>query len=103
MTVQTRSRLAPLVVALLAGSGLTACASSGPISINKPQYPIHAPPEQAAAPAPGRQANAPAPTEGRYKVGLPYEVRGVTYTPAEQPNYDETGVASWYGETFHAQ
>lgn len=36
-----------------------------------------------------------------YKVGKPYEVKGVWYTPQEQPNYDEIGIASWYGEQFH--
>ncbi len=27
----------------------------------------------------------------------PYQVRGVWYRPAEQPHYDKTGLASWYG------
>jgi rare lipoprotein A len=38
---------------------------------------------------------------GRYVVGLPYEVGGQWYSPAEQPQYDETGTASWYGPQFH--
>ena len=42
-------------------------------------------------------------TLGRYKVGSPYQVGGVWYTPAEQPNYEETGLASWYGDAFHAK
>jgi rare lipoprotein A len=36
-----------------------------------------------------------------YKVGQPYQVRGVWYYPKEQPGYDEIGIASWYGEAFH--
>lgn len=36
-----------------------------------------------------------------YKVGKPYQVRGVWYTPKEDPGYDETGLGSWYGEQFH--
>ena len=28
----------------------------------------------------------------------PYTIRGRTYRPVEQPNYDETGMASWYGQ-----
>ncbi len=36
-----------------------------------------------------------------YKVGKPYEVKGVWYYPKDQPNYDEIGIASWYGEQFH--
>jgi rare lipoprotein A len=42
-----------------------------------------------------------APGEGRFKVGSPYEVRGVWYYPAIEPLYDQSGIASWYGEAFH--
>ena len=38
---------------------------------------------------------------GKYQVGNPYQVAGRTWTPHEQPGYDKTGVASWYGEAFH--
>ncbi|HYM32027.1 MAG TPA: septal ring lytic transglycosylase RlpA family protein [Candidatus Cybelea sp.] len=38
-----------------------------------------------------------------YKVGQPYQVAGVWYYPQEDPNYDETGIASWYGAPFHGQ
>jgi len=31
------------------------------------------------------------------KIGRPYQVRGKTYVPADNPDYDETGYASWYG------
>ena len=31
------------------------------------------------------------------KIGPPYTVRGVTYTPAADPGYDMLGYASWYG------
>ena len=40
---------------------------------------------------------------GVYKVGASYQVAGVRYTPREQPNYDETGIASWYGPGFHGR
>ena len=36
----------------------------------------------------------------RYKIGSPYEVRGVWYYPERDLNYDETGIASWYGDQF---
>ena len=52
-----------------------------------------APPAPMAPPAP-----APNPI---YKVGEPYEIGGVWYYPREQPDYDETGIASWYGADFH--
>ncbi len=38
---------------------------------------------------------------GRYYVGKPYKVAGRWFKPKEQPNYDATGPASWYGEDFH--
>ena len=38
---------------------------------------------------------------GKYFVGRPYAVAGRWFSPHEQPNYDKTGTASWYGEAFH--
>lgn len=32
------------------------------------------------------------------RIGKPYQVRGVTYVPAEDMSYDKLGYASWYGE-----
>ena len=32
------------------------------------------------------------------RIGKPYQIRGVTYTPADDPLYDRVGYASWYGE-----
>ncbi|MDA1132035.1 MAG: septal ring lytic transglycosylase RlpA family protein [Proteobacteria bacterium] len=40
---------------------------------------------------------------GAYKVGAPYQINGIWYTPAEDPFYNETGIASWYGRPFHGQ
>ena len=41
------------------------------------------------------------PNAGIYKVGNPYQIGDTWYYPREQPDYDETGVASWYGPTFY--
>ena len=38
-----------------------------------------------------------------YKVGKPYKIRGQWYYPKEDYDYKEVGVASWYGEDFHAK
>lgn len=38
---------------------------------------------------------------GVYKVGTPYTALGQRYTPKEDYNYSETGMASWYGPDFH--
>ena len=40
---------------------------------------------------------------GTYKIGAPYKIDGVTYTPQEEFNHVETGVASWYGPGFHGK
>ena len=40
---------------------------------------------------------------GSYKIGAPYKIDGVTYTPQEEFNHVETGVASWYGPGFHGK
>ncbi len=43
---------------------------------------------------------APAPD---YKIGKPYQIQGVWYYPAENFEYEETGIASWYGVQFHGR
>lgn len=48
----------------------------------------------------GCATERPRPVSGQYKVGAPYQIAGVWYYPKEDPFYDETGIASWYGEDF---
>ena len=36
-----------------------------------------------------------------YKVGNPYKINGKWYYPAVDYQYDEVGIASWYGPGFH--
>ncbi|MFY7778434.1 MAG: septal ring lytic transglycosylase RlpA family protein [Elstera sp.] len=52
---------------------------------------------------PGGPITAQVPEKAVYKVGAPYQINGVTYYPSEDFNYDESGVASWYGPGFHAK
>ncbi|MBP1850134.1 rare lipoprotein A [Rhizobium halophytocola] len=40
---------------------------------------------------------------GRYLVGKPYVVKGKTYYPKLNPDYEKTGLASWYGDAFHGR
>jgi rare lipoprotein A len=40
-------------------------------------------------------------TDTAPRVGKPYQVGGVWYVPADVTNYDEVGLASWYGPNFH--
>ena len=71
-----------LVLAASLASTLTACGSSH------------------KGGASGSSASAQA---GTYKIGQPYKIDGVTYTPKEEFNRTETGVASWYGPGFHGK
>ncbi len=40
---------------------------------------------------------------GVYRVGKPYTVAGVTYTPEVDNQYSKVGLASWYGDDFHGR
>lgn len=40
---------------------------------------------------------------GKYKIGKPYQIKGVWYYPKENFEYDETGIGSWYGPKFHGR
>ena len=67
-------RLACVLVLMLA-----ACGSTGPA------------PVQPAAPGP------------HFKVGQPYEIDGHWYYPQFVTEYEATGIASWYGESYHGR
>lgn len=43
----------------------------------------------------------PPPRVAGVKIGKPYVVFGKTYVPADDRSYDASGIASWYGPTFH--
>lgn len=42
-------------------------------------------------------------SKGSYKVGNPYQIKSTWYYPAEDYDYVETGIASWYGPNFHGK
>lgn len=79
-----------LVVVLMGSAALAACATPNP------QYSVRQGGGSYAA-----AGKSPTGAGGRYKVGEPYQVAGVWYVPKEEPNYDQTGTASWYGDEFH--
>lgn len=56
-----------------------------------------------ACATPGGYAGGNRPDEGAYKVGKPYKVNNVWYYPKEKFDHVETGIASWYGPTFHGK
>ncbi len=73
-----------LFLLLAAGFWLSACASASP------HYQVGS-----AAPAVAQHHGGQSGVlRGTMK---PYEVAGQRYTPKDQPRYNETGVASWYG------
>src|SRR6266550_2147749 len=72
----------PLAVAF--GFLLTACASSGPQFGDNHRSRYHR-------------------GQPSYKVGAAYQINGVWYHPRVDYDYDEKGLASWYGEAFDGQ
>ncbi len=38
-----------------------------------------------------------------YKIGKPYAIKGTWYYPKVNYNYEESGIASWYGKQFHGK
>ena len=74
----------------------TATNSSGlttPQATLRPMYP----------PAFGSDARTFRKGGGYRKLGAPYQIGGHWYYPAENPSYDETGIASWYGTKVHGR
>ncbi len=57
----------------------------------------------AAAPAGHSASASPSSAAARQKIGRPYQIEGVWYVPAREDDYDEVGVASWYGPQFHGR
>jgi rare lipoprotein A len=73
-------------VVLMAGASLAACSTI------TPKYAVRE----------GAQGSAVRPpSSGKTGTNAPYQVGGIWYVPHEQPRYDETGIASWYGDAFN--
>lgn len=91
----------PLTFLLRLTAVLTmAFALSGCISV-KPNYPRANYPVSRDTTAPPDRPTVGDQALGKYKIGSPYKIDGVWYVPADQPDYDEVGMASWYGDDFH--
>lgn len=85
--MRTARRARGLALLIASGLVLGGCAGSG------------SSPEGSGDDAPAIATSAAA----NYKIGKPYQVGGVWYYPQEDFDYDETGIASWYGPDFHAK
>jgi rare lipoprotein A len=84
------ARLRPAVLGVLGCLALTACAEI--------EFLVHT--AKQVGVGEGETTSAPL---GDYKVGRPYQINGVWYYPAEDYDYTETGIASWYGPNFHGK
>jgi rare lipoprotein A len=79
-------RIGRWTVVLMAGASLAACSTI------TPKYAVR---------DGGPGLNTRPPANGRNGTNAPYQVGGIWYVPHDQPHYNETGVASWYGDAFH--
>ncbi len=87
--------LSLLVVPVLAGCGAGSFLNDD-TKFSSSEYGV------AASPRVTRSKDVPK-GGGRYMVGKPYKVAGRWFHPQEDPNYDSTGEASWYGPNFHGR
>jgi rare lipoprotein A len=86
--------VAALTVCLLVAN----CASSSKFSSRvDPRYGVSSSPRVV-------ELGDPVPKGGgTYRIGKPYTVAGRVYVPEEDVNYQQDGVASWYGDDFHGR
>lgn len=89
MTVTHRQILAPL--ALLGALFLAGC--NGTIGAIEPALSV----------ASNNDDDGDVDKSDRRHIGKPYKVGGRWYHPKEDEDYDETGLASWYGKRFHGK
>ena len=80
-----------LAVAALACASLAACATPLPTRL----------PPTASTAKPYSGPPAPGSTNGLRGTAKPYQIKGIWYYPKVDPDYDERGIGSWYGEQFH--
>ncbi len=85
---------------LIPFAGLIAACASTPTPPPMVARAVPPPAPQRVAPPPAPAVPVPHPA---YKVGDPYQVNGVWYYPQEQPEYDTTGIASWYGQDYQGK
>jgi rare lipoprotein A len=91
-------RAARSAVAVATCLVLANCASSNKFASRvDPKYGVSSSPRVVAFGEPVPKGG------GTYRVGKPYTVAGRVYVPEEDVNYQEEGLASWYGNDFHGR
>ena len=91
----TMRLLRGMAVAVLACMALAACATP------QPRLAIHQSPSSGSTTRPYSGPPPPGSTAGLRGTQKPYEIKGVWYYPKADPDYDQKGIGSWYGEQFH--
>lgn len=87
-------------------AGLAACATTTPApkkKVRSKEYFAESEYGVKASPRVVEEGQAVPKGGGRYQVGKAYQVRGKWYQPKEEPGYNKTGLASWYGSAFHGR
>lgn len=88
-------------IAIVAVSVVAACSSAPPTQekakFSPKKYGVKGSPRMVAAGKPVPKGG------GRYVTGKKYKIAGKWYYPKHEPNYRKTGLASWYGPTFHGR
>lgn len=95
LPAQLRSKEGSVVAMLNIGVAMTALMLAAGCSSSKI--------DRVTAPSMPNQSSNDTASGGSYKVGKPYQIDNVWYYPAEDWDYNETGIASWYGPGFHGK
>jgi rare lipoprotein A len=99
--IATQGRTGPSRPSENSASITPARKSSGPTYAYAPGVVV--PPKPPSIPPTGRISTAQNGLASYQKIGAPYQVGGTWYLPAHEPDYDEKGVASWYGDAFQGR
>jgi rare lipoprotein A len=89
-----------LMLAVSTAALLSACSSDSSTGVSRP---IFSESEYGVSSSPRVTSEDVPKGGGSFKLGSPYKVAGRWYVPRDNPNYDEYGVASWYGADFHGR
>lgn len=93
-----------LMLAVSATALLSACSSSpSPESLTGVNRSVFTEDAYGVSSSPRVASGRVAKGGGQFKLGSPYKVAGKWYVPRDNPNYDEYGIASWYGADFHGR
>ena len=104
MAHRARSVTTPVILGV-AAMALSACASN--TALLSPRYPARLPQGNGSGghAEVGPRHGGPQQSDPDHRGGTwkPYQVNGQWYYPADEPDYDQIGIASWYGDAFNGK